>query len=159
MYFIIGEPNSQKVRFIVETREDVGGWICIWQDDYFFISLLITIILLLNYITVLLITVMITILFVIKWIYFCSHSIIILISSLLEEIFAPKKMHCQIIELIFFFFLKLNSIRMGCKPFGIHQPIRTCHIRLLFKFIVKSIYPNAFNNISTNQKKTYFMFL
>ena len=45
-----------------------------------------------------------------------------------------------------------------CKPFGIHQPIRTCHIRLLFKFIVKSIHPNASYNISTNQKKTYFTF-
>ena len=38
---------------------------------------------------------------------------------------------------------RLNSIKMACKPFGLHQPIRTCHIGLLLKFIVKSIHPNS----------------
>ena len=34
----------------------------------------------------------------------------------------------------------------NCKSFGLHQPIRTCHIRLLLKFIVKSIHLNTPNN-------------
>ena len=38
---------------------------------------------------------------------------------------------------------RLNSIKTACKPFGLHQPIRTCHIGLLLKFIVKSIHPNS----------------
>ena len=48
--------------------------------------------------------------------------------------------------------LRLNSIRTRCKPFGLHQSIRTCHIRLLLKLIVKSIHSNIPNNISTNKK-------
>ena len=44
---------------------------------------------------------------------------------------------------------RLNSIRTGCKLFGLHQPIMTCHIRLLLKLIVNSIHLNTPNNIST----------
>ena len=46
----------------------------------------------------------------------------------------------------------------NCKSFGLHQPIRTCHIRLLLKFIVKSIHLNTPNNISKKKKKNYFTF-
>ena len=44
----------------------------------------------------------------------------------------------------------------NCKSFGLHQPIRTCHIRLLLKFIVKSIHLNTPNNIS--KKKLFHVF-
>ena len=47
--------------------------------------------------------------------------------------------------------MRLNSIRTGCKSLGLHQPIKTCHIRLLLKLIVKSIHLNTPNNISTNK--------
>ena len=42
---------------------------------------------------------------------------------------------------------------MGCKSFGLNQPIRTCHIIFLLKFIVKLIHPNIPNNISKKKKK------
>ena len=48
--------------------------------------------------------------------------------------------------------LRLNSRRMGCKPLSLHQLIKTCHIKLLLKLIVKSIHTNTPNNISTNKK-------
>ena len=50
--------------------------------------------------------------------------------------------------------MRLNSIKMEYKPFNLHQPIRTCHIRFLLKFIVKLIHLNTLNNIS-NKKKIY----
>ena len=31
------------------------------------------------------------------------------------------------------FFMRINSIRTGCKPIGLYQLIRTCHISLLLK--------------------------
>ena len=48
--------------------------------------------------------------------------------------------------------MRLNSIRTRCKPFSLHQPIWTCHIKLLLKLIVKSIHPDTSNNISIKIK-------
>ena len=49
--------------------------------------------------------------------------------------------------------MRLNSIRTRCKPFSLHQPIWTCHIKLLIKLIIKPIHPNTPNNISTKKKR------
>ena len=43
----------------------------------------------------------------------------------------------------------------GCKPFGLHQSIRICHIKLLLKLIIKSIHHNIPSNISTNKKTSH----
>ena len=53
---------------------------------------------------------------------------------------------------------KLNLIRTWCKPFGLHQTIKTCHIRFLLKLIAKSIHPNIPNIISTNKQKLDFTY-
>ena len=48
--------------------------------------------------------------------------------------------------------MRLNLIRTGCKPFGLHQAISKCLIKLLLKLIVKTIYLNTPNNISVNKQ-------
>ena len=53
---------------------------------------------------------------------------------------------------IYIYIKRLNLIRTKCKPFGLHQPIRTYHIKFLLKLIVKSIHPNTLNNILSNKK-------
>ena len=54
--------------------------------------------------------------------------------------------------------MRLNSIWIVFKPFGLHQPIRICHTKLLLKFTVKSIHPNTPNNISKNKKTLFHLF-